>query len=80
VRDARASAGLTQEGLATRAHVSRRWVADLESGKPGVELGKVLRVLAVLDVDLETSERRTEPAPDRPGLDAHLDDYGRGGP
>ena len=80
VRDARAAVGITQQGLADRARVSRRWVADLEAGKPGVELGKVLRVLAALDIDLDTPGRRPEPDPDRPGLDAHLENYERGGP
>ncbi len=78
VRDTRLAAGITQEGLAERARVSRRWIADLESGKPGVELGKVLRVLAALEIDLDVPARR-EPAPDRTRLDVLLEDYERDG-
>jgi transcriptional regulator with XRE-family HTH domain len=79
VRDSRQTAGITQEGLAELARVSRRWVADLESGKPGVELGKVLRVLAVLEIDLDAPVRRREGPPDRARLDVLLENYERDG-
>ena len=75
-REARTDAGITQQGLAERAQVSRRWVADFESGKPGVELGKVLRVLAVLGIELDTP-LRPAPPPERSALDEHLDNYQR---
>jgi HTH-type transcriptional regulator/antitoxin HipB len=75
VRDTRRTAGVTQEGLAERARVSRRWIVDLEAGKPGVELGKVLRVLGVLDIDLDAVAGHS---PDRTSLDLHLENYHRG--
>lgn len=48
VRERRRAAGLTQQELATRARVSRRWLSDLEAGKPSAEIGLVLRVVAAL--------------------------------
>lgn len=58
IRDRRGELKLTQEALAARARVSRRWLASVEAGKPGVELGMVLRVLAVLGVELDCVDRR----------------------
>jgi HTH-type transcriptional regulator/antitoxin HipB len=57
VRDARTQRGLTQAALADQADVSRRWLAALETGKPGAELALVLRVLAALDLELSIAER-----------------------
>jgi transcriptional regulator with XRE-family HTH domain len=37
--------GMTQTDLAARARVSRRWLSDLESGKPTAEIGLVLKVV-----------------------------------
>jgi len=67
VRNQRREAGLNQSDLAVRAAVSRRWLSDLEAGKPTVEVGIVLRVLAALG---QLVDVRDEPTT---GLD--LDDY-----
>jgi HTH-type transcriptional regulator/antitoxin HipB len=48
LRDQRHEAGLTQTDLAARAGVSRRWLSDLEAGKPTTEVGLVLRVVGAL--------------------------------
>ena len=53
IRDYRRNKGLSQSDLATAAGVSRRWLANLESGKSTVELGLVLRTLAALDLALD---------------------------
>lgn len=45
VRAARLARGLTQEDLADRAKVSRKFVNQLEEGKAGAHLGKVLTVM-----------------------------------
>ncbi|HMQ67100.1 MAG TPA: helix-turn-helix domain-containing protein [Arachnia sp.] len=50
VRAERAAARLTQAGLAEKAGVSRRFLADVEAGHPRAELAKVLQVLDALDV------------------------------
>lgn len=45
VRAARLARGLTQEVLADRAKVSRKFVNQLEEGKASAHLGKVLGVM-----------------------------------
>ena len=79
VRAARVQRRMTQQDLALAAGVSRRWVVDLEAGKPRAELGLVLAVLTTLGVPL------TADTPDFPfsaasatsrvfDLDQHLND------
>ena len=72
VKDQRQEAGFSQAMLAARAAVSRRWLADLESGKSTVEVGLVLRVIAALGLYLEA---RVEPVPEL-DLDDYLDNLG----
>ena len=55
VRDRRRRLGLTQAGLAASAQVSRRWLSDLEAGKPTAEVGLVFKVLHALDLALDAS-------------------------
>ena len=56
IRSARRRAGLTQQQLAERAGVSRRWLIALESGHAErAELGKVLDTLDTLGLDLTVS-------------------------
>ncbi len=50
VRRARRGLGLTQADLAEMAHVSRRWLGQLERGHLGAEAGKILRVVRALDL------------------------------
>ena len=52
VRDVRRRRGLTQDQLAARAGVTRRWLSALESGKAGVELGLVLAAFDALGINL----------------------------
>src|SRR3546814_11315292 len=52
VRQARKAHGLTQAELAGLAGTGPRFISELERGKPGAELGKVLDVLAVLGLRL----------------------------
>lgn len=59
VRDRRAQLGMTQAGLATRIGMSRQWVSGFESGKAdGAPLSIVLRIAAVLDIDVELAMPR----------------------
>jgi HTH-type transcriptional regulator/antitoxin HipB len=62
VRDHRRAADLSQDELAQRAGVSRRWVAALEAGKAGAEVGLILRTLAVLDLELDAVPAATGPS------------------
>ena len=56
IRAARTRAGLTQQELANRSGVSRRWLSMVEKGEnPGVELGKILAALDVLGLVIRLS-------------------------
>lgn len=48
VRAARKSADIRIDDLASMAGVSKQYLADLELGKPGVQMGKALQVLQEL--------------------------------
>ncbi|MDR0782623.1 MAG: helix-turn-helix domain-containing protein [Propionibacteriaceae bacterium] len=58
IRQARLDARLTQQELADRSRVSRRWLGVIELGKaPRAELGHVLAVLASLDLGLQLANK-----------------------
>jgi HTH-type transcriptional regulator / antitoxin HipB len=50
IRDRRRRFGLKQRVLAQKVGVSRQWVIEVERGKPGAEVGLVLRTLAALGI------------------------------
>jgi HTH-type transcriptional regulator/antitoxin HipB len=66
IRDRRRSLGLRQGELADRVGVSRLWISEVERGKPGASLDRVLRTLAFLHIDLiaDTGETACVDAPD----------------
>lgn len=83
-RERRKSLDLTQDELATRMGVSRKWVYTFETGSPhAVELSIVLRLLAALGLVLDATD--PDATPRAPGADtvtsidltAHLDDIRR---
>lgn len=45
--------GYSQQEFADLAGVGRRFVSELESGKPTAEIGKTLQVLTALGIDVE---------------------------
>lgn len=53
IRDGRDKMGLTQEALASKAGVSRSWLAKVETGKASFDFRKVLLVMAALDMHVE---------------------------
>ena len=61
VRERRRRLGTTQTELSRLAGVSRRWLSDLEAGKPTAEIGLVFRVLHALDLTLEATPTKAEP-------------------
>jgi y4mF family transcriptional regulator len=61
VKGRRRDLGWTQDRLAREAGVSRKWISEFESGKPGAELQLVLRVLDALRLRL-----RLDPESDAP--------------
>ncbi len=80
VRGRRQDLGLSQANLAKRAGVSRPWIGDVESAKPTVEIGLVLRLLDTLDLGVDLAPAEREKADDPPtsvDLDVLLDEYRR---
>lgn len=75
VRGRRTELGMTQDELAAKAGVSRKWVVEFEAGKSSAEFALVIRVLdalgLVLQVRSEDESRRGSPV----DLDDILDHY-----
>ena len=57
VAQMRKAKGYSQQSFADLAGVGRRFVSELESGKPTAEIGKILQVLTALGLDLELKAR-----------------------
>lgn len=55
IRLARKKQGLSQTELAGISGLGRRFISELEQGKPTAQVGKVILVLNVLGVSLETT-------------------------
>lgn len=53
IREERKALGLRQAELAAASGVGVRFLVDLERGKPTVQLGRVLAVLAALGCSLD---------------------------
>lgn len=53
IREERKALGLRQAELAAASGVGVRFLVDLEKGKPTVQLGRVLAVLAALGCTLD---------------------------
>lgn len=53
IRQRRRELDWDQQYLAERAHVSRQWIVEVETGKPRAEIGLLLRTLQALDLKLE---------------------------
>lgn len=51
VRNHRVEAGLTQESLALATDVGRRFIVELEKGKPTCQIGKALLVAEAVGVE-----------------------------
>lgn len=57
VRTCRKQQGMTQVEFASLCGVGVRFMSDLENGKPTIELGKVLKVLKCLGLELSLHPR-----------------------
>lgn len=53
----RKARGYSQQEFADLAGVGRRFISELESGKPTAEIGKVLQVLTALGIDVHLRQR-----------------------
>ena len=63
VRRARKGMGLRQDELAAAAGVGLRFLVELERGKPTVQLGLTLAVLAAVGLDLQVVTPLPPPDP-----------------
>jgi HTH-type transcriptional regulator/antitoxin HipB len=63
VRRARKGMGLRQDELAAAAGVGLRFLVELERGKPTVQLGRTLSVLAATGLALQVVARQPLPDP-----------------
>jgi HTH-type transcriptional regulator/antitoxin HipB len=52
IRERRIKLGLDQLSLAKKAGTSRKWLIEVENGKPRAEIGLILRTLRALGVTL----------------------------
>lgn len=52
IRQARKEQGLTQKQLSATANVGERFIRELEQGKESCHLGKSLKIIAMLGIEL----------------------------
>lgn len=62
IRDGRRRLQLGQADLAKRVGVSRKWIVDIEKGKPGAAIGLVLRTLDALGLRLALETSQASPS------------------
>ena len=55
IRKRRRQLDWDQRYLAERAHVSRQWIVEVEAGKYRAEIGRLLRLLDALDLQMEVA-------------------------
>jgi transcriptional regulator with XRE-family HTH domain len=80
VRGRRTDLGLSQHQLASRAEVSRSWLARLELARPSAEFSRLVALLDSLGLELEVSTGRATGSDRATGrgaldLDRHLERY-----
>jgi len=56
IRESRKKAGMDQQRLANLVGVSRLWISQVENGKSGAAIGRVLNVLAALGIRLQVAD------------------------
>jgi HTH-type transcriptional regulator / antitoxin HipB len=63
IRERRTQLGMDQIALAKKTGTSRKWLVEVERGKPRAEIGLILRTLKSLDVfiDLKADSHETRP-------------------
>jgi|SRR5581483_3333644 len=84
IRDRRTKLNLGQQELAKAVGASRKWIVEVEAGKPRAAVGLILRTLRALDLaltaeDLRKTQQRHPPSKAVPSidLDAHIDSFKR---
>lgn len=78
IRDRRLKRGWSQAQLGVQIGASRFWVADVEKGKPTVEVGLVLGALQVLGLvlDVHSADTVREHAPAGPTVQVRFHETG----
>ena len=61
IRNARLESGITQSELAAKIGASRYWVAGIERGNAGVELGLVLKALRAMGLTFTIEDSSKQP-------------------
>ena len=56
IRERRTKLGLDQRSLAQKVGISRKWIVEIEKGKPRAEIGLILRTLKALGVSIELTD------------------------
>ena len=65
IRERRIALGMDQSALATKTGTSRKWLIEVERGKPGAEIGLILRTLKALAVSIDLETKSPTKASDR---------------
>ena len=60
IRERRVKLAMDQSDLAKKAGTSRKWIVEVEQGKPRAEIGLVLRTLKALGVSLDLASDRAQ--------------------
>ena len=68
IRQARRQRSWSQAALAAQAGVGRQWLVEVEHGKPGAELGLILKTLNALGLALKLDEGSQPSAADDEAL------------
>ncbi len=68
IRERRSELGMDQMSLAEKTGTSRKWLIEVEKGKPGAEIGLVLRTLKALGISIDLAVAFTSEGsdPDQP--------------
>lgn len=81
IRSRRKARGLGQAELAEMVGVSRRWLNQVEAGKPGASLSLVLNTLNALNIQIDVRANEDRPSSEGiapvlgPDIDDILGDY-----
>ena len=78
IRERRNNLGMDQIDLAEKAGTSRKWLVEVEQGKPGAEIGLILRTLKSLEISINLAANTlvATPTPGKekaPDIDSVLD-------
>ena len=78
IRERRTALGMDQLSLAKKAGTSRKWLVEVEQGKPGAEIGLILRTLKSLEISINLAADTlvATPTPGKekaPDIDSVLD-------